>query len=271
MKKSILLVTALAFLQAYAQKLPKVQTAGVRAPANIKIDGKLTEWNDQFQAYNTGQHIYYTISNDDNNLYLSARMDGALGSRKIFKGGLTFAILPLSKESDKLAITFPITNVGFMKSTELGGMPFQEYKLLTKKNTAGYKAKIDSLVASNNAGIKKTYKNIYIKGMPGVSDPSVPIYNTLDIAAGAGFDKNMNYTYELAIPLKHLKGSISDDKKLKYVIGLNALSPFTRDHAKPPAPGATELKVATQLAPEAIDDTFIYNDTDFSGEYTLAK
>ena len=39
-------------LSANAQKLPNTQETSLRAPANLKVDGKPTEWNNQFQAYN---------------------------------------------------------------------------------------------------------------------------------------------------------------------------------------------------------------------------
>ena len=65
----------LLFLSIYtcAQKLPKIQDVNQRAPSNMKIDGKPAEWNDQFLAYNTNVEVFYTLSNDDKNLYLALR------------------------------------------------------------------------------------------------------------------------------------------------------------------------------------------------------
>lgn len=54
----------------FAQKLPGVQTSSLWAPENLKIDGKTTEWNGTFQAYNKAADIFYTISNDDKNIGL---------------------------------------------------------------------------------------------------------------------------------------------------------------------------------------------------------
>ena len=55
---------------ANAQKLPNVQQASLRAPENVKVDGKPTEWGDKLQAYNKATDVFYTIANDYNNLYL---------------------------------------------------------------------------------------------------------------------------------------------------------------------------------------------------------
>lgn len=259
---------------ATAQKLPNKQGVSVRAPDNIKIDGKTTEWNDEFQAHNWGNHIYYTLSNDDNNLYLTACMDDMLGNRKILRGGLTFSILPLSKKAKKLSITFPVASkngIGSIDVEESGGGPLFSYSIL-KSDTVANKAKIDSLIAISNREIAKEHKEIYITGIPEISDPLLSIYNTQGIIAGASFDKKMRYTYELAIPLKYLEAAISNAKSIRYNIKLNVLSPIIEaKRVTYSGPPIRELKIATQLRPESLNDLFIYNDSDFSGEYTLAK
>lgn len=255
----------------FGQKLPKVQTSSIWAPGNIKIDGKTTEWNYRFQAHNSGNHMYYTLSNDDNNLYLTACMDDIDGDNKIFKGGLTFTIISLAKKANKVSVTFPVmSKENRVKMGDGGGNHLNLYRTL-KSDTVTNKAEIDSLIAISNREITKDYKEIYITGIPEIGDPLLSIYNTQGIKAGANFDKNMRYTYELAIPLKYLEIAISNTKSIKYNIKLNVLSPITETKqvtsSGRPIP---ELKVATQLGPESLNDLFIYNDSDFSGVYALA-
>src|ERR1700744_1793310 len=79
-------------LAAQAQKLKSVQEKGVRPPSNVKIDGKLTEWDDTFQAYNPTVSLYYTIANDDKNLYLVIKSTDQMTSNKIGQAGLSFTI-----------------------------------------------------------------------------------------------------------------------------------------------------------------------------------
>ena len=43
---------------AHAQKLPKVQSIGLRVPAGIKIDGNIGEWGNKFEAYNKATQIF---------------------------------------------------------------------------------------------------------------------------------------------------------------------------------------------------------------------
>src|ERR1700761_303273 len=107
---SALCLTCSMFVTASAQKLPNVQTASLRAPANMKIDGKATEWNNQFQAYNHATDIFYTISNDDSKLYLTVRATDKQVMNKILRGGVTFTVQPSGKKTDKdgISITYPL-------------------------------------------------------------------------------------------------------------------------------------------------------------------
>jgi hypothetical protein len=123
--KPLIALCLLMPVAAMAQKMRKVQQGNLRAPVNIKVDGELTEWGNQFQAYNMANLMYYTISNDDNNLYLTVQMADMVGSKKIFRGGLTFTIIPDLKPADKLAITFPfIAKKSFKEEEQLGSNQF---------------------------------------------------------------------------------------------------------------------------------------------------
>ena len=75
-----------------AQKLNNVQDGSVWAPANIKIDGKLNEWDDSFKAYNKTTDVFYTISNDEKNLYLVIKSANQVISNKIIGGGINFTV-----------------------------------------------------------------------------------------------------------------------------------------------------------------------------------
>ena len=270
---------------AFSQKLPKVQTASVKAPQAIKIDGKATEWNGQFQAYNKNNYIYYTISNDDKNVYLAAHMESGYGSQKIFRGGLTFTIVPASKKTDKLAITFPVITRKRFDDMEIGKTvsPVFTYKRL-KGDTVANKVKIDELIASANNEMMTVNNQIHITGISGINDPLISVNNKDDIKVGASFDNKMNYTYELAIPIKYIEAALGGGKSFKYNIKLNADPVKLADAAKITQAAVQARSVRLQTALEEPpkpanggrinpnnDDDFLFNTTDFSGEYTLAK
>ena len=104
-----LLLPALLFsIIANAQRLPKIQTTSVLAPADIKIDGKPTEWNNKFQAFNRTTEVYYTLSNSATKLYLTIQSNERRIIRKIISNGITLTILADPKQNkDGLAVTFP--------------------------------------------------------------------------------------------------------------------------------------------------------------------
>ncbi len=264
--KYIFLILPFVALTTLAQKLPKIQTKNALAPPNIKIDGKLTEWEDKFQAYNSGQHIKYTISNDENNLYFIVQMDGIIGTRKVFRGGIDFSIVPASNQSPKITINFPVISQkrnGVLEDQD--GGPFFNYNKL-QKNAVANKEKMEALVLLANKQLIKDYKYIYTTGIPIITDTLISVYNTQGIMVAGGFDKNMRYTYELAIPLKFLP-TADNSKTLKYNIKLRTLpimfiKPIT-------APSAGPVITLRYVGPASISDEFLFNDTDFSGAYTL--
>ncbi len=85
---------------------------------------------------------------------------------------------------------------------------------------------------------------------------------------GAGFDKKMRYTYELAIPLNYLEAAISDVRGLKYNIRLNA-EPIDAVKRPPPRPGIAITD--PNARPFTMDELFRLDNTDFSGIYILSS
>jgi hypothetical protein len=71
---------------------------------------KLIDWNDEFQAYNKSTHLYYTIANDEKNLYLVVKTSDMTTKAKIAAGGLTLAINTAGKkkEQDAYSLTYPL-------------------------------------------------------------------------------------------------------------------------------------------------------------------
>ncbi|CAF1654675.1 unnamed protein product, partial [Didymodactylos carnosus] len=104
------LLICLSAFAASAQKLPTVQAVSLRAPASIKIDGKANEWDDKFQAYNKNIEAFYTISNDDEMLYLTVKATTHDIADKIIRGGLTLIIDHTVKKNDPeaVSITYPV-------------------------------------------------------------------------------------------------------------------------------------------------------------------
>jgi len=255
-----------------AQKLPNVQLNNLRAPINIKIDGKATEWNDNFQAYNHATDIYYTICNDDNNLYLVVHAKNPDVLTKITNRGVILVINPSAGKIDKdaISIAYPIFELQY------GNKPYIRFSNasgLTYAQRVAMEANPDSMLSVANKKLHDNEKYIRTSGMSSV-DTLLSIYNNKGIVAREGFDKGMIYTYELAVPLKDLKLSLASPIKFAYHIvlqGLDVDKDFGIKETKM-ADGSSVISFA-QGAATIKDDNMpaVISTTDFWGEYTLAK
>ena len=245
----------------YAQKLPTKQQASILAPANIKIDGKATEWGNKFQAYNNASRVFYIVSNNVDNLYLTIRMDGDRAVIKALSGGITFTISPItkSKEIKNVSITYPaVVNRQNNTHDAIQSSP-SRFKSL-KKDEAPID-KLNAFVKRTNDQIASFFKEIQITGIKEISDPLISIYNTDGIKSTVMFNDQMEYIYELALPLKYIEAAIKDGK-FNYNIKLNAAATIATGLPGPPTVSGANA-----------DPELLYQShpTDFSGEYTLAK
>ena len=270
MKALSFLFLSVLCIGAYAQNLPNVQQVSLRAPANVKVDGKVTEWGDKLQAYNNGIEISYTVANDKDYVYLIVQAADRQIIEKIIAGGLAFTINTGGNKKDKNdpVITFPVYEKGkgrpyFMlgKATEI------------KKDVANYAVRWDSLKNASNDKIKTAFKFIGTSSLKDLAEDMIPIYNSERISAAAMLDDNLYYNFELAVPLKLLGANLTL-KSLAYNIRLNGY-----------AYGGSDLKVVRDrflTFTGADGKNYVMEDassrswslasaTDFWGEYTLAK
>jgi hypothetical protein len=267
--KSILniLLFGCSFLNTAAQKLPNVQTASVRAPSDIKIDGKTTEWNGKFQAYNHATDIFYTVSNDDSKLYLTVQVPDRSVINKIMRGGITFTVQKSDKKTDKggISITYPLfeqRNTPFVPPVfgvrrgpgDEIATPAGSYNRVNDSKDF----KSDTMMRIYN----KSLDNSKYIGVTGIKtlDTLISAYNTDGIRVAQSFDNRICYTYELATDLKLLGLKVSDASKFAYHITINGLSIFTVPDPQPKSGGDN---VRIDMGGSAA--------TDMWGEYTLAK
>lgn len=256
------LLMVLLFFSAHdlsAQKLPRIQEGNVLVPANsIRVDGRLEEWGKP-AAHNKAFGIYYTIANDDRNLYLSIRSENESTARKIIVGGLSFTVSQPEREAGEIhsAVTFPY----YDRNT-----PAWHIDL-------GTGAKGADSGAANNRTIAGKFRTIGVRGFRSVADSVISIYNEEGIKAAARFDETISYCYELAIPLKLLNVP-NNGAKLTYNIRLNGipihgtnlkLQTFGRDIITYTAYDGSNVQVG-QATPEMIA---LVLPTDFSGQYTV--
>ena len=274
-KTTLLLLSALAFLQANAQKLPGIQTVSVKAPANVKIDGKATEWNNKFEADNATTELLYTIANDDKKLYLVAQTKVENVMTRITNGGIKLIVQKSGKKNDDggAVVKFPYLENGTKPVTfNLSGMTLVvgrtdrgmtlEAVRLNPATPADAERMADSLMKLNNKKLQGVAKLIYTEGIAGING-AIPVYNDKGIEAAVAFDNKKNYTYEIAIDLKLLGLSAAKGEKFSYHLVVNGTpnkyQPETTPYLENTSAGFQKdyaMRIAT---------------TDLWGEYTLAK
>jgi len=262
------LIFIVTILSATAQKQPQVQEISQRAPANIKTDGKLNEWDYSFlNAFNPASRIFYTVSNDDKNLYFTVRGQGWGVGQKIFNGGITFTISHSTekklreKNAGNVIIKFPLfpTKQTTANASYIMG-PIANLKNLLIDSIANRK-EIDSILLLVNKRINETIKEIGVTGIKEIPDSLISIYNTTGIKVAAQFMKQLPViklqpVIEIAIPLKYLGLSTTASNQLpfSYNIKLNGA-----------LPGAA---VGDDADP---NELYLKSSSDLWGIYTLAK
>jgi len=256
MKKfTLIIMCLLSLVSAHAQKLPKVQTSSLHAPANIKIDGKATEWEAKFQAYNPGSRLFYTLSNDSENLYLIACMEEKNGNFKAIGKGITLTIKPKNaaaqKDKNAVVINFPTKEKIENREKIVDGM-------FWASDLKDNKTKRDSVRLATNKLIVSAFKHIQVASLADVDAPSISVYNAQGIRAAVQLNEEIQFVYELAIPLKYLATLADSSGRINYSIKVNA----------PAEDGGLMVKDPSKLGPDALYQLY---STDFSAEYTLAK
>ncbi|MHB8206545.1 hypothetical protein [Mucilaginibacter sp.] len=215
LKRSVLVVMLISLCSTLkAQKTPGIQIGSVWAPATVKIDGKLTEWGETLKAYNKNVQLWYTIANDDKNIYLAIKSTDLDNNNKILAGGISFTVNTEGKKRTKNAFTttFPIINRtgGRTHGGRRGGFGQQD-----TPDTAA--------IVNQQKQALATSKEISALGFKEITDTLVSIYNEYGIKASASIDGKGVLVYELAIPLKLLQITADNQKELAYNVKVNGL------------------------------------------------
>lgn len=263
----LLLPALLLSVFVYAQKLPNIQKNSLRAPANIKVDGKAAEWKNQLQAYNHAIQASYTLSNDDNRLYLTVSSNRKEIINKMINGGVSLIINKVKRSLvGGSSVTFPVFAQDNAPVINLNNM------FDIKPDAPNAERKMDSLVNASNTILTSKSKFIRLSGLQDNIDTLVSVYNKDGIKARAAFNNNKTYTLEMSVDLKLLGLSVKDQTPFNYAIRFNELK---IDYV----PGFDVTRNADgTIAQMIVKDTKLANSyisalntTDCWGQYTLVK
>ncbi|GAB2987575.1 hypothetical protein GCM10027049_29460 [Mucilaginibacter puniceus] len=254
----LLALTMCSGLSANAQKLPNVQPAGIYAPNNVKIDGKATEWGNQLQAFNKTTAIFYTMANNNNNLYLVVRATDFVAMDKILGAGLS---LTITGKNGALAFTTPITDATNRSNIS--------------KAVRNSEAMTDSLATKLNKELNTHLKEVTLKGIAAIPDPTISVFNEYGIKVSGYLGTDKAYTCEVAIPLKYITPILGEATDFKYNIMVNGVTmnvmTATRNGEVIAAQSAEMAAMMANVTINGASMMELSSPTDFSGTYTLAK
>jgi hypothetical protein len=213
------------------KKLKDVQATNLLAPEKVKVDGNLADWNDNFQAYNKSTKLYYTLSNDDKNIYLVIKSIDPANNTKIAAGGITFTINTdnKKKEQDAYSVTFPVIPVQtFQRGARgAGGAGGGGFAGGGGGGIAGFGRNNanDSAALAAQATARKqlvtSSKEIRVSGFKDITDSVLSIYNEHAIKTAIAYDAQNSYTYEVSIPIKLMGLSLDNPKEFAYNVKVN--------------------------------------------------
>ncbi|RZA02941.1 MAG: hypothetical protein EOP47_05065 [Sphingobacteriaceae bacterium] len=251
-------------VSASAQKLPAIQPNSIKPPANLKIDGKTNEWNNTFQAYNGNIDAFYSISNDDSNLYLVVKTKDETTAKKMIGAGIVLSITPEKNKFENGCSIGPAVNESATLTISNAYMEFKQYA--GKKDRS---KQADSSLTVVNKAVTTSMKEIIVAGVTGI-DNVIPVYNEQGIRSAMLFDNSGALTWEFAVPLKYLKSAMGNKPSFFY----NLIVRGMRNNAKSVtsrSTGVTAMVVNTPRSMGTSNQDQLMNTTDFWGEYKLAK
>ncbi len=239
-------------LLTFAQKLPTKQTTSIYAPANVKIDGRATEWG-KLQAFNLATEITYTMANDNDKLYFVFSAAQIQVIEKVLAGGITLTVSAVdNKTATPVAITYPI-------------VPFLNVQI--SYNIREKAPLRQSAVDSVNNKISGHLKEIKVSGIKEITENSISVYNELGIKGAQYVGADKLYTCELALPLSYIKHLVNSKGTFNYNIQVNGL-----DMKNVKEFGGVSIYDATPSdQPVAYGASYNKAPTYFNAQYTLAS
>ncbi|GGH16770.1 hypothetical protein [Mucilaginibacter phyllosphaerae] len=185
---SLILLTALSFtctVKAQSKQTPKL----LPPPANITIDGSLSDWGDSLRYHNQEKNLDYTLANDKENIYAVIKISDRLEQARVLNAGITLGIDTRGKKKETYSLTFPLRYPGspppaFTPPNNNGGE-------ITKEER-------DELMRERIT----TLRSIKVTGFKDIEGDMITTSNTYGIKAAINYDAAGNLICETAIPIK---------------------------------------------------------------------
>lgn len=191
----------LEMLPAFSQKKAEV-IISKWADKPIIADGLLDDWPDTLSLYNKDAGIYYSLSNDSQNIYLAMRSISKESVTRILVGGISFSANIESRKKEVPTVTFPIADRTQGRNRNTKGQP-------------GVQDGLQQLLSH--------VKDIKVEGFKEIIDGGISLENTYGIRAAATFDQDHNLVQEIIIPIRLLNLNTDVTDPITYRIKINGI------------------------------------------------
>ncbi len=183
----ILLLVTCYLLLVSCSHAPALQSTYQKAP--VTVDGTASEWRIPLRFYDPDTKLNYSLTNDDDKIYLCARIVDELSQAKVVRNGIYIWFDTLAKKNKAVGILFPVPD----KSSD----DFQPTNRSGDGNKHAY-----SLEAIKKKFLQQA-NQVQLTGFKsGVPDFLAASENEFGIRVSINWDVNNIMIYEAAIPFK---------------------------------------------------------------------
>ncbi len=153
---------------------------------------------DSFKSYDSESELYYTISNDLDNLYFSIKTNNQKTQMRILRSGIEFCIDTAGKYSDRTKILFPFAVLHKKNNSASGGSYGADQSSGHSRNH-GINQKPETLEL-----LKKKFtdadKTMHLIGFKTPIGGAVPLPNDYGIKMNISWDTSNTMIYQASIP-----------------------------------------------------------------------
>lgn len=185
----------------------------------ITADGDLSDWGLPLRFSSKIGTMQYSITNDNENIYIGLHTSDEATQMKILKAGVDIFIDPTGKENKKMEITFPV------KGDNAGSPGWQRNSALGEKPDRN-KIKQQMIMMANTFNVT---------GFQNIENRLYDVKDSSSLKVALKLDNADNMGYEMIIPFKTIFSTSApqkiDQHKMSIEIVINALKQNTGEGA----------------------------------------
>jgi hypothetical protein len=191
MCKKVFVVLFIGLIFFVAACSPKAMYQTSWQSTSVIADGNPSEWRIPLRFYDSDTKLNYTLSNDDEKIYLCVRIVDELSQAKVIRSGLNIWFDTLAKKNKQCGILFPVP--------DKGGDEYQTDGSGASSNRGGKKG--GDVDAVKNKFLRQANQMQLVGFKKSIPDYLAP-ENEYGINVSINWDVNNIMIYEAVIPFK---------------------------------------------------------------------